>query len=122
MKEKILSLTKDDFEWKAIRSGGPGGQHRNKVATGIRVFHRPSGARAEATEERSQFLNQRKAFQRITSDPTFKLWLKITAQKLTGIPTPEEMVEKSMKAENLKIEVRGGSGKWEEVDAVDLGV
>ena len=28
---------------RASRSSGPGGQHRNKVETGVRLTHRPSG-------------------------------------------------------------------------------
>ena len=45
----------------------------------------------------------------------------VELSKMTGIPTPEEMVEKSLRPENLKIETRNDSGKWEEVDAVDIG-
>ena len=48
-----------------VRRSGPGGQHRNKVETGIVVTHQPSGVRAEASERRSQVENQRKALWRL---------------------------------------------------------
>ena len=47
------------------KRSGPGGQHRNKVETGIIVTHNESGIRGEATERRSQQENLRVAVQRL---------------------------------------------------------
>ena len=47
------------------RASGPGGQHRNKVETAIRITHRPSGVTAWASERRSQAENQRVALFRL---------------------------------------------------------
>lgn len=46
-------------------ASGPGGQHRNRNATGVRLVHRPSGIVVTATERRSQAANLEAAFARL---------------------------------------------------------
>lgn len=48
-------------------AGGPGGQHRNRVATGVRLIHRPSGTVVTATERRSQSANREVAYERMAA-------------------------------------------------------
>ncbi|QBD83571.1 peptide chain release factor-like protein [Ktedonosporobacter rubrisoli] len=48
-------------------ASGPGGQHRNKVETGVRLLHRPSGISVTATERRSQYANREAAFERMAA-------------------------------------------------------
>ncbi len=48
-----------------LRRSGPGGQHRNKVETAIRLCHRSSGVTAMASERRSQSANQTEAVFRL---------------------------------------------------------
>lgn len=58
------SLERDsDIEY--FIASGPGGQHRNKVETGVRLVHRPSGISVTATERRSQHANREVAFERM---------------------------------------------------------
>jgi protein subunit release factor A len=45
--------------------GGPGGQHRNKTASAVRLRHVPSGVTVVATERRSQAQNRATALQRL---------------------------------------------------------
>jgi len=54
-----------DCDMEFFVATGPGGQNRNKVETGVRLRHRPSGVTVEATERRSQRLNREIAFERM---------------------------------------------------------
>jgi protein subunit release factor B len=46
-------------------AGGPGGQHRNKTETGVRLHHGPSGVIVTATERRSRAANLDAAWERL---------------------------------------------------------
>ena len=52
-------------EVQVHRAGGPGGQHRNKVETAIRLVHTPSGVVAEGKDQRSRTQNLRAALGRL---------------------------------------------------------
>ncbi len=56
-----------DSEITFFVAGGPGGQHRNKVASAVRLLHRPSGVVVAATERRSQSANREMAFDRLAA-------------------------------------------------------
>ena len=55
----------NELEWHFFRASGPGGQHRNKVETGVRLVHLPSGTTVSATERRSRLQNQKVALERL---------------------------------------------------------
>ncbi|MBR5678826.1 MAG: hypothetical protein IKX20_11975 [Paludibacteraceae bacterium] len=56
-----------DCEVTTMHCGGKGGQHVNKVETGVRVCHKPTGVVVTCTEERSQVQNKQKAMKRMQS-------------------------------------------------------
>jgi protein subunit release factor B len=56
-----------DSEITFFVAGGPGGQHRNKVSSGVRLLHVPSGVVVSATERRSQAANREMAFARLAA-------------------------------------------------------
>ncbi len=54
-----------EYRIEKFRCGGKGGQNVNKVETGVRVIHIPTGTVTRSTEERSQFRNKQKAMERM---------------------------------------------------------
>lgn len=54
-----------DCDVETYRASGPGGQHRNKTESAVRMTHRPSGLVRVATEHRSQLRNRELALERI---------------------------------------------------------
>ena len=52
-------------EVRAHRASGPGGQHRNKAETAVRLVHLPSGVTVEGKDERSRTQNLRIALGRL---------------------------------------------------------
>ncbi len=54
-----------EYRIEKFHCGGKGGQNVNKVETGVRVIHIPTGLVAQSTEERSQFLNKQHAMEKL---------------------------------------------------------
>jgi protein subunit release factor B len=57
-----------ECEVETFRSGGPGGQHANKVETGVRLTHTPSGVVVTCREERSQYRNKSNCLRRLREE------------------------------------------------------
>lgn len=56
----------NDVRVDTFRASGPGGQHRNKTDSAVRLTHLPSGVVVTATESRSQHQNRSVAFTRLS--------------------------------------------------------
>lgn len=57
-----------DCEVTPFKASGPGGQHRNKAETAVRVRHIPTGLVRIGTESRSQSANKLRALARIAEE------------------------------------------------------
>ena len=57
-----IDINPKDVEEQGCRGGGPGGQNVNKVETGWRISHKPSGLQFKMTEYKSQAQNKERAW------------------------------------------------------------
>jgi len=62
---KDVDIPDKELEVTTMRSGGKGGQNVNKVETGVRIKHLPSGIAVKCTEQRTQGLNKQLALTRL---------------------------------------------------------
>ena len=54
-----------EYRIEKFHCGGKGGQNVNKVETGVRIIHLPTGLVSQSTEERSQFQNKQRAMEKL---------------------------------------------------------
>lgn len=92
-----------DCDMEFFVAGGPGGQHRNKVETAVRLTHRPSGLVVTATERRSQSANRDAAYERMAEK---LLALQVIQKPRRPTRTPAAVKARRLDGKKRKSEIK----------------
>ena len=126
-KELLFSVTAEDCEWHYFCAGDKDGQHQNKTASAVRCVHKDSGAVGISRDHREQRRNKVEAFRRMYETKEFQTWLKLeTSRRLVSdeekreharleeirIKQMEADVDRMMRDEFLKVEMKDAKGRW----------
>lgn len=114
---RVSIATEKDFDVSYFCGSGAGGQARNKVASGVQIIHRETGAIGRASDSRSQSENKKTAFKRLLETPKMKFWIARECYRVKQGETLEKTIENDTRPENMKYEIKNAKGQWEEVDA-----
>ncbi len=82
-----------ECEVHTYKSSGPGGQHRNKVSSAVRLVHRPTGVQAHGDESRSQHENKRLALKRLRMHIALQLRRPVDLKSVSPATVPPELAE-----------------------------
>lgn len=65
VEKKEVVINEGDLHWNFFKSTGPGGQHKNKTLSAVRLTHKPTGIVVISGNERSQWDNKKIALMQL---------------------------------------------------------
>ncbi len=102
--QEILKLTDEQLlkccDVHIYKASGPGGQHRNKVSSAVRLRHRETGINATANDSRSQHTNRTQAMRRLRMNISTKLRSPIDLESSVIPPVLKECIFTPKKPNN----------------------
>lgn len=96
--ESIIEIKEDDLLWEFQRGGGHGGQNVNKVATAVRLTHKPTGLIATCRQERTQEQNRKIALGLLRA----QLWEMDQEKKATLVAGQRAAIGTSSRSEKIR--------------------
>ena len=82
-----------------FRVSGPGGQHRNKTDSAVRLTHDPSGVVGYASERRSQHQNRQVALARLRQNLALEVRRDVPLERYHPPPALQRILPRSVRAD-----------------------